>query len=75
MRTQLAELEKYFRRNSRLTAHKATIQLGISRLAARIPELEAMGYVFLHQMIDAPTRYSRAKVCQYVLLQRPKKKV
>lgn len=75
MRTQLAELEKYFRRNSRLTAHQATIQLGISRLAARIPELESMGYVFLHQMIDAPTRYSRAKVCQYILLQRPKKKV
>ena len=75
MKTQLAELEKYFRRHSRLTAHQATIQLGISRLAARIPELESMGYVFLHQMIDAPTRYSRAKVCQYILLQRPKKKV
>lgn len=73
MPTQLAELEKYFRRNSRLTQHQATMQLGIARLAARIPELEAMGYVFLHKMIDAPTRYSRAKVCQYVLLQRPKK--
>lgn len=73
MKTQLAELEKYFRRNSRLTAHQASVQLGIARLAARIPELESMGYVFLHQMIDAPTRYSRAKVCQYVLLQRPKK--
>lgn len=73
MTTQLEELEKYFRRNSRLTAHQATMQLGIARLAARIPELEAMGYVFLHKMIDAPTRYSRAKVCQYVLLQRPKK--
>lgn len=72
--TQLEELKKYFRRNSRLTAHQAQMQLGIARLAARIPELESMGYVFMHQMIDAPTRYSRAKVCQYVLLQRPKKK-
>ena len=48
MKTQLAELEKYFKRNSRLTAHQASVQLGIARLAARIPELEAMGYVFLH---------------------------
>lgn len=75
MRTQLAELEKYFRRNSRLTQHQATIELGILRLSERIRELEAQGWVFLHQMIDAPTRYTKSRVCQYVLLQRPKKKV
>ena len=75
MKTQLAELEKYFRRNSRLTQHQATIELGIMRLSERIRELEAQGWVFLHKMIDAPTRYTKARVCQYVLLQRPKKKV
>jgi len=72
---QLDALETYFRRNSRLTQHQATIQLGINRLAARIFDLEARGYVFLHNMIDAPTRYTKARVCQYILLQRPKKKV
>jgi len=75
MTTQLAELEKYFRRNSRLTQHQAMMTLGIARLPARVMELEAMGYVFAHNMIDAPTRYTKARVCQYVLLQRPKKKV
>lgn len=74
MRTQLAELEKYFRRNSRLTQHQATIELGIMRLSERIRELESQGWVFLHQMIDAPTRYTKARVCQYILLQRPKKR-
>ncbi len=72
MRTQLAELERYFRRNSRLTQHQATKILGINRLAARIPELESRGYVFLHQMIEVPTRYTNARVCQYILLHRPK---
>ena len=75
MKTQLAELEKYFRRNSSLTQHQATIELGIMRLSERIRELESQGWVFLHKMIDAPTRYTKARVCQYVLLQRPKKKV
>jgi hypothetical protein len=75
MRTQLAELEKYFRRNSRLTQHQATIDLGISRLPARILELEQRGYVFMHKMIDAPTRYTKARVCQYILLKKPKKTV
>ena len=74
MTTQLAELEKYFRRNSRLTQHQATIELGIMRLSERIRELESQGWGFLHKMIDAPTRYTKARVCQYVLLQRPKKK-
>ena len=75
MKTQLAELEKYFRRNSRLTQHQATIELGIMRLSERIRELEAQGWVFLHNRIEVPTRYTNARVCQYVLLQRPKKKV
>lgn len=74
MATQLAELEKYFRRNSRLTQHQATIQLGIMRLSERIRELEAKGWIFLHNRIEVPTRYTKARVCQYVLLQRPKKR-
>lgn len=73
MTTQLAELEKYFRRNSRLTQHQATIELGIMRLSERIRELEAKGWVFHHNRIEVPTRYTKARVCQYVLLQRPKK--
>lgn len=75
MKTQLAELEKYFKRNSRLTQHQATIELGIMRLSERIRELEAKGWVFLHNRIEVPTRYTKAFVTQYVLLQRPKKKV
>lgn len=75
MKTQLAELEKYFRRNSRLTQHQATLELGIMRLSERIRELEFKGWVFNHNMIDAPTRYTKARVCQYVLLQRPKKRL
>jgi len=73
--TQLEELKKYFRRNSRLTQHQATLQLGIMRLSERIRELEAQGWVFLHNRIEVPTRYTSARVAQYVLLQRPKKKV
>lgn len=72
MRTQLAELEKYFRRNSRLTQHQANVVLGISRLPARILELEDRGWVFIHNMIDVPTRYTKARICQYVLVHRPK---
>lgn len=74
MTTQIAELEKYFRRNSRLTQHQALNLLGIARLSPRIFELEERGWVFQHNRIDAPTRYSHAKVTQYVLLQRPKRK-
>jgi hypothetical protein len=73
--TQLEELKKYFRRNSRLTQHQATMQLGIMRLSERIRELESQGWVFLHNRIEVPTRYTSARVCQYVLAQRPKKKV
>ena len=73
MKTQLAELEKYFRRNSRLTQHQATIELGIMRLSQRIIELEQRGWVFHHNMIEVPTRYTKSRVCQYVMLQRPKK--
>lgn len=75
MKTQRAELEKYFKRNNRLTQHQATLELGIMRLSERIRELEAQGWVFLHQMIEVPTRYTKARVCQYVLLQRPKKRL
>lgn len=75
MKTQLAELEKYFRRNSRLTQHQAMVELGIMRLSERIRELEAKGWVFHHNRIEVPTRYTKAFVTQYVLLQRPKKKV
>lgn len=69
---QLEELRKYFKRESRLTQHQATIQLGIARLSERIRELEAQGWEFEHKRIDAPTRYTHAKVCQYILLKRPK---
>lgn len=75
MKTQLEELEKYFKRNSRLTQHQATLELGIMRLSERIRDLEFKGWVFNHKMIDAPTRYTKARVCQYVLLQRPKKRL
>jgi Helix-turn-helix domain len=74
MTTQLEALDKYFRRHSRLTQHQATIELGIMRLSERIRELEAKGWVFLHNRIEVPTRYTKAFVTQYVFLQRPKRK-
>lgn len=74
MKTQLEELTKYFKRNSRLTQHQA-FEMGIMRLSERIRELESQGWVFLHNRIEVPTRYTKAFVTQYVLLQRPKKKV
>lgn len=73
MTTQLSALETYFKRSNSLTQHEATVELGIARLSERVRELEARGWVFLHNMIDVPTRYTKARVCQYVVTKRPRK--
>lgn len=69
--SQLAALKSYFQTNQSLTQYDAIPALGIMRLSERIRELEREGYSFMHDKVEAPTRYRRAYVAKYVLLSRP----
>jgi hypothetical protein len=70
--TQLSTLREHYKAPGiGLTAYQATINLGISRLAERIRELEAEGYKFDHNTIKVASRHGGARVADYVLIALP----
>lgn len=56
-------------RKGPLTAYEALQHYGISRLAARVCDLRAMGYEIRSQRVEAPSRYGVAKVASYSLVE------
>lgn len=64
--SQIAALKKHFTvPGARLTAFDALRKFGVARLAARINEMAADGYVFDRQMVSV--NLGQAKVADYVL--------
>lgn len=66
--TQLEALKKYFKRRKTITQMEAFNSLGICRLSERVRELEASGYQFIRNRVEAASRYGSAKVVRYQLV-------
>lgn len=64
----------YSKAGAKLTQLDALIAYGIGRLAPRIAELEAIGYLFAHNMIKVAKKNGYARVCEYVLIRAPEVK-
>ena len=59
MSTQKEDVLNYARGNGSITHREAEDELGVMRLAARIHELEKLGYKFKHEMIPFKSRRGR----------------
>ena len=60
---------------SRITSLDAINRYGCTRLAARIKNVEEMGYKVERRMIEVPTRNGKTKVAEYWIEPKPKPKV
>jgi predicted ArsR family transcriptional regulator len=49
--TQNKAILDYVKNNGSISAREAALELGIMRLAARIPELESAGHEFVHETV------------------------
>ena len=59
---------------ARITSLEAINRYGCTRLAARIKNVEEMGYKVERRMIEVPTRNGKTKVAEYWIEPKPKPK-
>lgn len=65
---QNARLLNWLESHDGVTQLDAFNALGICRLSERIRELERLGYIIEHRMIEVPSRNGSAHVMQYRLM-------
>jgi hypothetical protein len=72
--TQLEYLKKYFPKHHRLTSKEAALLHGICSLSRRICDLTELGWEFKKIHKEVPTRYTKARIVEYVFVSAPKKR-
>lgn len=65
--TQAQVIERYMQMNGSITSIQA-IGLGITRLAARIADLERKGILVNHQKVSVQGRFGKTNVTRYSLV-------
>lgn len=63
--TQNKRILEYIELNDSITPMEAIENLGVMRLAARIKELEAVGYKFDHEMVHGRGMYEGMRYMRY----------
>lgn len=70
--SQATEIIAYARQHGGITQAEAYECAGCTRLAGRIFDLEAQGYLFDHVSIEVNSRHGKTRVTRYVLVSEPK---
>lgn len=66
--TQKSRLLHHLETHGAITQLDAFNGLGICRLSERVRELESLGYVIEHTLVEAPSRNGTAHVMRYRLV-------
>jgi hypothetical protein len=72
--TQLEFLKQYFPVQKKLTCKEASTYYGICSLSRRICDLTELGWEFKKIHKEVPTRYTKARIVEYVFVSAPKKR-